>query len=514
LSKLQAFLALSKDERRRAVARLSNSDQVALAKALHEYSEALRFTMYDRMFPDTGPLRRELYPKHVEFFELGAWARARALIAGNGTGKTNAGAYETTAHVTGRYPHWWEGHSFDRPIPAWIGGDTTKTLRSITQKTLFGVDDYRSADIGSGMIPKSCIGTITPSNQLTGLIDKVEIRHTSGGWASVNFKPYDAGRDTWQGPNIPWIWLDEQSPIWVYEESITRIRGDASDGRIILTFTGLKGATDLALMFLPELSPSVDEKSMREASRARVQVSMDEVPHLSKEQVRMLLLNYTGMVRETRRTGIPYAGSGKVYTVDEESFVVKPSVIPKHFALISGADFGYGKQDNRDAEISGGTAAVWGAYDREQDIVYIFDEYFRAQAEAPVHATALKKHGNWVPCEGDYAGVAITEEGRGQVIKTYRKLGVDIRPANKDVEAGIMAVMERLSASTLRIFSTCQGLIQEIRMYSRDENGRIIKKNDHRLDALRYLVMGLRHAKTRPIARVTEQIPEQTFGLY
>lgn len=503
----EVFLSLPPDQRQSLIARLSLQDQAALLEKLKLLATIRERTKFERMFPDSGPLRRELYPKHVQFFNDGAWAQSRAFVGGNATGKTEAGGYETVSHLTGRYSDWWEGHRFGRPINAWVGGDTIKTVRDIIQRKLFGVDDYRSKDIGTGIVPKDCIGSIIPSNQLTGLIDKVRIK-TADGWSTLQFKSYDQGRDAWQGENTHWVWLDEQAPLYIYEESITRFRGNAADGRLILTFTGLKGATDLVLLFLPELTDKVDEKSMRAASRSRVVVAMDEVPHLSQEQVQMLLANYSGMWRETRRTGIPYAGSGRVYVVDEDAFIVDPFKIPDHYALIAGADFGYGSEDG-----SGGTAAVWGAYDRQNDTVYIFDEYFRAQAEAPTHAQALKKHGEWVPIEGDYAGIAISEQGRGKVMDVYKRYGLNIRPAEKDVESGIREVESRLSQSKLRIFRTCSGLIQEYRMYNRDEKGKIIKKNDHRLDALRYLVMGLKRAKAKPIPKQAKVKP-MDFGFY
>jgi hypothetical protein len=37
----------------------------------------------DRYFPDEGPFRRELYPKHCEFFRNGTVARERCFMAGN-----------------------------------------------------------------------------------------------------------------------------------------------------------------------------------------------------------------------------------------------------------------------------------------------------------------------------------------------------------------------------------------------------------------------------------------------
>ena len=38
----------------------------------------------DEYYPDTGPLRRELYTKHLEFFEAGATYRERCAMCANG----------------------------------------------------------------------------------------------------------------------------------------------------------------------------------------------------------------------------------------------------------------------------------------------------------------------------------------------------------------------------------------------------------------------------------------------
>src|SRR5215813_15606402 len=75
-------------------------------------------------FPETGPLRRELYPKHQEFFAAGAKFRERLMLAANRVGKTEGvGGYELVLHLTGQYPGWWKGRRFDRPIRAWAAGD-------------------------------------------------------------------------------------------------------------------------------------------------------------------------------------------------------------------------------------------------------------------------------------------------------------------------------------------------------------------------------------------------------
>jgi hypothetical protein len=90
------------------------------------------------MFPDTGPLRRELYAKHLEFFRAGLYRRARAFLAGNRVGKSTAGSYEMALHLTGRYPKWWPGRRFKRPIKAWACGLTNEKVRDSLQLELCG----------------------------------------------------------------------------------------------------------------------------------------------------------------------------------------------------------------------------------------------------------------------------------------------------------------------------------------------------------------------------------------
>ncbi len=36
---------------------------------------------FDLFYPDTGPIRRDLYPKHLEFFRAGARYRERCFMA-------------------------------------------------------------------------------------------------------------------------------------------------------------------------------------------------------------------------------------------------------------------------------------------------------------------------------------------------------------------------------------------------------------------------------------------------
>lgn len=109
-------------------------------------AETLRRAQYKfrRYFPDTGPLRRELYPRSLVFFAAGKVYRERLFLAANRTSKTVSAAYEITAHTTGDYPAWWPGRRFDGPTEWWAAGDTRETTRDIVQLELFGTrEDVR-----------------------------------------------------------------------------------------------------------------------------------------------------------------------------------------------------------------------------------------------------------------------------------------------------------------------------------------------------------------------------------
>ena len=213
------------------------------------------------LYPDTGPLRRELYPKHMAFFAAGVEHMERCMMAANRVGKTwGVGGYETALHLTGRYPEWWPGRRFDRPVQVWVAGDTRTTTRDIIQHALCGVGaEGKSEMLGTGLIPgDDIIGEPTSMPGVPGAFDSVIVRHTSGGRSICQFKSYDQGRKTFQGTKKDLIWLDEEPEIAVYEEAMLRLTATdagADNGLMLCTFTPLLGLSRVALKFLPELAP-------------------------------------------------------------------------------------------------------------------------------------------------------------------------------------------------------------------------------------------------------------------
>ena len=200
-------------------------------------------------FKDDGPFPRAGYKKHLAFFRAGAVHRERCFMASNRVGKTISGAYESALHLTGRYPDWWDGRAFDKPINAWAAGKTLETTRDIVQLELYG----QAGQPGTGMIPADCIIKARSRPNTNGALDFVQIRYGGGGDVQagesvLGFKSYDQGRKAFEGTAKHWIWLDEEPPVGIYNECLTRTA--TTKGILAITFTPLEGATEVVMDFL------------------------------------------------------------------------------------------------------------------------------------------------------------------------------------------------------------------------------------------------------------------------
>lgn len=433
-------------------------------------------------YPDAGPLRRELYAKHVEFFRLGATFKQRLALCANRVGKTEGmGGYEMACHLTGQYPSWWEGRRFTKPVTAWVSGETAKDVRDSIQLKLCGP----MHDLGTGLIPGDAIGRHTMRGGVPDAIDTLYVKHTSGKQSSLVFKSYEMGRESFQAADVDVLWLDEEPPLSIYTEAVTRTM--TTLGVVMLTFTPLLGMSETVLQFLP--SGQIEER--REETRAVIMATWDDAPHLTEEMKRDMLATYPPFQRDARSKGIPQLGAGAIYPVPESEILCDPFDIPDHWPRCYALDVGWNR-----------TAAIWLAHDRETQTVYAYSEHYRGQAEPSVHAEAIRARGDWMHGVIDPAARGRAQQDGQQLLKNYRDLGLHLSEAENAVEAGIYAVWQRLSGGRLKVFRTLQSFLGEYRMYRRDEKGRIVKANDHLMDAIRYGVMsGLTVARQTPAAR-------------
>lgn len=226
---------------------------------------------------------------------------------------------------------------------------------------------------------------------------------------------------------------------------------------------------------MPEISPS----------KYLVQASMDDVPHLDEKAKQEILAGSADHLREARRHGDPSQSAGAIYRVPLDQVLVDPFRLPDYWPRAYGLDV---------ATYAGYYAAVWGAHDRATDTVYLYTEHYRKNASVADHVAAIKTRGEWIPGVVDPAanGMHNLEDGI-QLTENLRSFGLNLENANNDVEAGINAVSYRLQTGRLKVFRTLQNWQQEYRLYRRElaDDGtyvKIVKKNDHLMDATRYLL--------------------------
>lgn len=480
---------------------LDNLSPEAREALLLDAEQALiRLKLFD-YYPLTGPLRRELYQKHLLFFRLGDTHGTRGFIAANRTGKTEgAGGYETTLHLTGRYPDWWEGARFSGPIRAWVAGDTSKTVRDILQDKLLG----QWGKFGTGLIPGDNIVRHTSKAGVSEAVDTLWVKHYDDagnydGDSRVVFKSYDQGRESFQGTEQDLIWLDEESNEAIRGECLMRLM--TTDGLLIETFTPLRGITPVVLSYLKGGVAPEDGSAVVTEDKALVMAGWDDVPHLGEDEKRRMLADTPPHLRDARSKGIPSLGSGAIYPVPESEIKVTDFPIPAHWPRLYALDVGWNR-----------TACLWGAWDRDADVIYLIAEHYRGQAEPSIHAHAIHAKGKWIPGVIDPASRGRSQDDGDQLLKQYRDLGLKLTTANNARETGIYEVWQRLSTGRLKVFGSLGYLMGEYRIYRRDEKGAIVKENDHLMDCLRYLVMAKPSQwKVQAMVKTAEVAPFQAL---
>jgi phage terminase large subunit-like protein len=189
------------------------------------------------------------YAKQAAFHADGAGNRERLLMAGNQLGKTYCGAAEAAIHLTGKYPDWWQGRRWDRPVRAWAGSKTGEVTRDGVQRYLVG-EPKDQQQWGTGMVPHACLIDWGRRQGIADALDNITVKHVSGGTSTLGFKSYDQGRQKWQGETLDFVWFDEEPPLDIYMEGLTRT--NATGGMVMITFTPLLGMSDVVSMFLGE----------------------------------------------------------------------------------------------------------------------------------------------------------------------------------------------------------------------------------------------------------------------
>jgi len=415
-------------------------------------------------------------------------AQQRLLMAGNRVGKSFCGAMEVAYHATGKYPSWWAGKRFNRPVRCWAGGVSNETTRDVCQKELVGQPDDPTAK-GTGSIPLDDIGTTVRKAGVPNAINSVVIKHKTGGYSRVGFKAYEMGKEKWMGESVDVIWLDEEPPQGIYSQALTRTADKG--GIVFMTFTPEQGMTETVAQFINNIKDG----------QALIQATWDDAPHMTGSIRKQILEALPPHERKMREKGIPVLGSGLVFPLPEEDLLCDPIDIPDHWPRLCGIDFGWDHP----------TAVTWITWDRDTDVVYVYDSYSLRQETVPVHSSAINARGKWIPViwpmDGRQAdkgsGKNLTEQYRKESVNMLREhfsnppsQGMKEGTGGNSVEAGIQQMLTRFQTKRLKIFKNQGKLLEELRMYHR-KDGKIVPSHDDVISALRYCVMSLRKARVK-----------------
>lgn len=422
------------------------------------------------------------YAKQIEFHTAGSLpVYERLFMAGNQLGKTFAGAAETAMHLTGRYPPWWQGRRWDRPIVAIGGSESGELTRDGMQRLLVGPPKVE-ADWGTGYIPKDALIDWSRKNGVADALDSVTVKHVGGGASTFGFKSYDQGRAKWQANTVDWVWFDEEPPQDVYSEGITRTT--ATSGSTILTFTPLLGMSEVVRRFLNEKSEN----------RRSITMTIHDADHISPEERERIIARYPEHEREARAMGVPILGSGRIFPIADSRILIPSFNVPSHWPLIGGLDFGWDHP----------TAAAKLAWDRDNDIVYLVREHRLSKATPKQHVMTIGDERSWgnIPWAWPHDG-EVADKGSGlQLAKQYKTAGLHMLDSHatfpngsNSVEAGVLEMLERMNDGRWKVFEgVCPLWMEEFRLYHRDE-GKIVKEYDDLISASRYAMMMLRHAR-------------------
>lgn len=430
----------------------------------------------------------EPYDFQKKFYKASALHKGRFLCAANRVGKSYSEAAELAYHLTGRYPQWWEGHRFKKPILCWAVGITGDSTRKVLQKELFGTESGKDTkELGTGALPRDCID-FDHLEKDGNIIKIAKVKHidengVEDGYSTLEFRSTQQGEHVLMGATVDYIWIDEEDPfnsMKIYAQCVTRTA--TTGGLTTITATPENGLTELVDLFMKNQDGNLYFQN----------ATWDDAPHLTEEIKKDLLSRIPAWQHDMRSRGIPMMGEGLIYDISERDISCDPVEIPSHWRRVCGVDVG----------IAHDTAAVWTAYDGATDTIYVYDAY-HGNADVPaMHATAINARGPWIPVVLPH-DADNTEKGSGKTVAMYyREAGVNAQnetfynpvdvsgKRNNFVEPGIMEILQRMKTGRFKVFKTCGRVFEELRRYHR-KDGKIVKKFDDTLDAMRYSALSV-----------------------
>jgi PBSX family phage terminase large subunit len=175
------------------------------------------------------------------------------------------------------------------------------------------------------------------------------------------------------------------------------------------------------------------------------------------------------------RDGLWVKAEGVIYDRFDESMIVRASDLPERFdRYAAGQDFGMNITNVKIGWLG--------------DSVYVLADYGAYNMTTKSFNAELEARG-WFDCpdgaDGSPMGLPVYCDPAGG--ERIQEITGGVK-ANNSVDSGIDYINAKIERRQFFVCEKCTGVLSEIWDYCRDEEGEIVKVNDHYLDALRYAV--------------------------
>jgi len=454
--------------------KLTESEEIELLALLEQEDSYQKSILYKTIY-------ESFYDWQIEFTKATANYHECCLCAANQIGKTYTGTELDALHLLGDYPEDYVGFEFDFPPMCWALGYSMEKTRDLLQTALFG--KFANKTFEGGLITPDKIVSYESAIGTPNAMRSVRVKHKKG-ISTIQFWSYSQGQHAIMGDVVDWFHVDEEPRDQsIRPQLLTRTTNGnkGKGGRGIYTFTPENGRTDLVLQFMD--TPSKDQFFMRKG--------WDDAPHITEEKKVRMMAAYPAHQRDMRTKGIPMLGHGRIYDFSEDFISCEPFDIPKHWRVIDGMDFGWDHPQSR----------VRLVFDPEADDHYITNGWKQSQCLPDLAWAANKGWAQQCPTSWPHDGLNTEKSSGEQQKKAYVDAGFNMLKdratwvdGGNGVEAGIFDIRALISKGKFKVFKGVRCVLDEMLQYHRDENGKIVKKQDDALDAMRYAFMMKRYA--------------------
>ncbi len=475
--------------------------------------------------------------------------RHNYIAAGMVNHNTRAGTVQDSFDLTGRYPQWYEGFRYDRPIHIVCGCFNNDLTRDILQDALCGDPTDKEDSFGTGWLPLDCLdrSRVSLKRGVTDAYHHVMTKHfrhakavkgikrdqsryeRQDGWSKVTFSTYEAGKEAWMGSTIDVYHGDEECKMEILAQMG---RGCiATQGRIRMTFTPENGETDVLMKVRDEWS--MHEATFADIAGEKCEFTFDDgeilrlepvytlggrLGHINNKTLENLSMDNPPWMLKTRMLGKPMIGEGLVFPYSDSQLTVEPFEFPDYFLFLDAIDFG-GLSSTAHP-----TAFVRLAYDPQNDVVYVYDGFLVTGKEIPYIATDIRSMaGVDIPIIWPHDGNKELGQG-GTTKEQYVTAGVNMfvneeapdkshftNPPEEDkkegsggiqIMPGITEISSRICTNKFKVFSTVDPFFVEYRSYHM-KDGKIIDRKDDFMSATRYGVQSIRHFVSKITKKIT-----------